>query len=121
MAQLRPRTNHLLLRKERPHGVSALGAELEAAGAWVFAGGLHPASTATVVRSVDGKIVSTDGPFADTKERLGGFWVIKADDLDAALAWAAKASAACRGPVEVRPFEDEDATPEEFFEHASTP
>lgn len=100
--------------------VSALGDELEAAGAWVFAGGLHPASTATVVRSVGGRIVTTDGPFADTKERLGGFWVIKADDLDAALAWAAKAVAACRQPVEVRPFEDEDATPEEIFEHATT-
>ena len=49
----------------------------------------------------------TDGPFAETKEQLGGFWIIEAPDLDAALEWAAKASAACMGPVEVRPFQDE--------------
>lgn len=101
--------------------VSALGEELEAAGAWVFAGGLHPASTATVVRAVDGKVVTTDGPFAEAKEHLGGFWIIRVDDLDAALGWAARAAAACRGPIEVRPFEDDDATAEEIFEHASTP
>jgi hypothetical protein len=81
--------------------------ELRSAGAWVFAGGLHPASTATVVRTENGSPVTTDGPYAETKEQLGGFWVIKADDLDAALAWAGKASAACEGPVEVRPFGDE--------------
>ena len=49
----------------------------------------------------------TDGPFAETKEQLGGFWIITAPDLDAALAWATKASAACMGPVEVRPFQDD--------------
>jgi hypothetical protein len=76
-------------------------------GAWVFAGGLHPADTASVVRVKDGEIVTTDGPFAESKEQLGGFWVIKAADLDAALAWAGKATVACGGPVEVRPFQDD--------------
>jgi len=87
--------------------VDAVNAEIRAAGAWVFAGGLHPPATATVVRAQGGQVVTTDGPFAETKEQLGGFWVIKAADLDAALDWAAKASAACGGPVEVRPFQDE--------------
>jgi hypothetical protein len=85
--------------------VDAFNAELRAAGAWVFAGGLHPPSTATVVRAQGGRVVTTDGPFAETKEQLGGFWVIRAPDLDAALDWAARGSAACREPVEVRPFE----------------
>ena len=87
--------------------VDAYNAELRSAGAWVFAGGLHPPSTATVVRSQGGQVVTTDGPFAETKEQLGGFWVIKAQDLDAALDWAAKGSAACAAPVEVRPFQDD--------------
>ena len=87
--------------------VDAFNEEVKAAGAWVFAGGLHPASTATVVRNSDGKVVTTDGPYLETKEQLGGLWVIEASDLDAALAWAAKGSAACEGPVEVRPFQDE--------------
>ena len=81
--------------------------ELRASGGWVFAGGLHPASSATVVRAHQGDVVTTDGPFAETKEQLGGFWVLEAADLDAAMAWATKASAACRGPVEVRPFQEE--------------
>jgi len=85
--------------------VDALNDEIQAAGAWVFAGGLHPPSTATVVRITDGAVVTTDGPFAETKEQLGGFWVIQAADLDAALEWAAKATRACRFPVEVRPFD----------------
>ena|SRR6516162_1218873 len=87
--------------------VDVFNAELQSAGAWVFAGGLHPPSTATVVRAQGGDVITTDGPFAETKEQLGGFWVIKAPDLDAALAWAAKGSAACGGPVEVRPFQDD--------------
>ena len=86
--------------------VDGFNAELQAAGAWVFAGGLHPPATATVVRSRDGEVVMTDGPFAETKEQLGGFWVIQAPDLDAALRWAAGRSAACGGPVEVRPFQE---------------
>ncbi len=80
--------------------------EVRSQGAWVFAGGLHPADTATVVRVTDGDVLTTDGPFAETKEQLGGFWVIKAADLDEALAWAAKGATACRGAVEVRPFQD---------------
>ena len=87
--------------------VDEFNAELQARGAWVFAGGLHPADTATVVRVKDGDVLTTDGPFAETKEQLGGFWVVKADDLDAALAWAAKGAAACGAPVEVRPFQEE--------------
>jgi hypothetical protein len=87
--------------------VDAVNAELEAAGAWVFAGGLHPPSSATVVRAGDGGTVSMiDGPYAETKEQMGGFWVIEAADLDAALAWAAKATVACEGPVEIRPFQE---------------
>ena len=89
--------------------VDAFNAEIQAAGIWVFGGGLEQPSSATVVRAGagDGDPIMTDGPFAETKEQLGGFWVITAPDLDAALALAAKASAACMGPVEVRPFQDE--------------
>jgi hypothetical protein len=86
--------------------VDRFNSELRAAGAWVFAGGLHPPSTATVVRVADGEVLMTDGPFAEGKEFIGGFWVIQAQDLDAALAWAAKATQACGAPIEVRPFED---------------
>src|SRR5260370_42546402 len=89
--------------------VEVFNDKVQAAGAWVFAGGLHPPSTATVVRSQDGQVITTDGPFAETKEQLGGFWVIKVPDLDAALEWAAKGSAACRAPVEVRPFQEDPA------------
>lgn len=87
--------------------VDRFNAELQAAGAWVFGGGLHPPEIATVVRTEGGDTVTTDGPFAESKEQLGGFWIIDAVDLDAALEWAAKGSAACMGPVEVRPFQDE--------------
>ena len=87
--------------------VDEFNAKMQEAGIWVFAGGLQPASIATVVHSKDGKVVTTDGPFAETKEQLGGFWVIDVADLDAALRWATDASAACRNPVEVRPFQDE--------------
>ena len=87
--------------------VDALNQQMRDAGVWVFAGGLHPATTATVVRVEEGEVLTTDGPFAETKEQLGGFWVIEASDLDAALAWAAKATRACLAPVEVRPFQDD--------------
>jgi hypothetical protein len=87
--------------------VDAFNAELRSAGSWVFAGGLHPANTATVVRVRDGEVLTTDGPFAEGKEHIGGFWVIKVDDLDAALALATKATRACGQPVEVRPFQDD--------------
>ncbi len=81
--------------------------EMTSSGAWVFSARLHEPDTATVVRESSGEILTTDGPFAEAKEHLGGFWVIKAEDLDDALRWAAKGSAACKGPVEVRPFQDE--------------
>jgi hypothetical protein len=96
--------------------VNALADELTAAGGLVFGGGLDP-SPPTVVRSVDGKIITTDGPFAETKEQLGGFWIIEADDRDVACEWAAKLTAACRRPVEVRTFEHDDATVNELYEH----
>ena len=87
--------------------VDALNQEIKAAGAWVFAGGLYPSSTATVVRVQNGEVLTTDGPFVEGKEHVGGFWVIKASDLDAALAWGRKATRACGVPIEVRPFQDE--------------
>jgi len=89
--------------------VDVFNEELRASRAWVFAGGLHPAETATVVSSVAGQVTTTDGPFVESKEHLGGFWVIEAANLDVALGLAARASAACEGPVEVRPFQDEPA------------
>jgi hypothetical protein len=79
--------------------------EVRRAGAWVFAGGLEAPDTATVVRIEGGAAVLTDGPFAESKEHIGGFWVIEAADLDAALVWADKGARACQNPVEVRPFQ----------------
>jgi hypothetical protein len=87
--------------------VDAVNEEIKQAGAWVFGGGLHPATTATVVREDAGEVLLIDGPFAETKEHLGGFWIIEAADLDAALAWARKATVACAAPIEVRPFQAE--------------
>ena len=87
--------------------LDALNQELKAAGAWVFAGGLHPPSTATVVRLKDGDVLTTDGPFAEGKEHLGGFTIVKAPDLDAALEWGRRLTRATTLPVEVRPFQDE--------------
>ena len=87
--------------------VDIFNQEIQDEGAWVFAGGLEPPTTSTVVRNTDGKVVTTDGPFAETKEQLGGFWVVEAPDLDAALALAARGAAACGAPVEVRPFQAE--------------
>ena len=86
--------------------VGALNEEMERTGTWVFGAGLQPASTATVLRPGDGPSM-TDGPYAETKEQMGGFWVIEAPDLDAALEWARKAAAACEGPVELRPMQGE--------------
>jgi hypothetical protein len=87
--------------------VGAFNEELQRTGTWVFAAGLHPASSATVVRSTGVDISMTDGPYAETKEQMGGFWVVEATDLDAALDLAGKAAAACEGPVEVRPMQGE--------------
>ena len=89
------------------HDVDALNHEMRGAGCWVFAGGLHPSGTATVVRVRDGEVITTDGPFVEGKEHIGGFWVIKAADLDEALEWGRKATRACAVPIEVRPFADE--------------
>lgn len=77
------------------------------AGKWVFAGGLEPIATATTVDATGDSPTVTDGPFSEAKEYLGGFWVIEAADLDEALQWAKEGSAACGGPVEVRPFAGE--------------
>lgn len=87
--------------------VEAFNAELQATGVWVFAGGLQPADVATVVDGTGAEVVMTDGPFAETKEHIGGFWIVEVPDLDAALALAAKGSKACQGKVEVRPFQVE--------------
>ena len=86
--------------------VDALNNEMQQTGAWVFGTGLRPASSATVIRSSSGDVTMTDGPYAETKEQMGGFWIVQAADLDAALEWGTKAAAACEGPVEVRPTED---------------
>jgi len=85
--------------------VSQFNDKLQAQGAWVFGGGLEPHDTATVVDARGGEVLVTDGPFAEAKEHLGGFWVITAGDLDAAMTWAREASVACAQPVEVRPFQ----------------
>lgn len=87
--------------------VDAYNQEVRDAGRWVFAGGLTHPSGATVVSAEKGEPVLTDGPYLETKEHLGGFWVIRSEDLDEALEWARKGSAACMGPIEVRPFQDE--------------
>ncbi len=87
--------------------LDALNRELKAAGAWVFAGGLNPPSTATVVRLQDNDVLTTDGPFAEGKEHIGGFTIIKAPDLDAALEWGRKLARATSLPIEVRPFQNE--------------
>ena len=87
--------------------VDALIREAKDAGAWVFNGGLHPPSTATVLRLQDGDVLTTDGPFAEGKEHLGGCCIIKAPDLDSALEWGRKATRATTLPIEVRPFQDE--------------
>jgi hypothetical protein len=85
--------------------LDVLNRELEAAGAWVFAGGLHPPSTATVVRVRDGEVLTTDGPFAEGKEHLGGITIIEAPDLDAALEWGRRLARVTTLPIEVRPFQ----------------
>ncbi len=89
--------------------VDRFNEKVRAAGAWVFAGGLHPIGSATTVDGQGDQPVVTDGPFAESKEYLGGFWIIEAADLDEALDWAAQGSKACAGKVEVRPFAEEPA------------
>lgn len=84
--------------------VVALEDEMEASGTFVFGGALHDPDAATVVRKGDGDLVMTDGPFVEAKEHIAGFYIINADDLDAALAWARKVVDAIDHPIEIRPF-----------------
>lgn len=84
--------------------MGAVEEEMKATGTWVFSARLHEPETATVVRESGGELLTTDGPFAESKDHLGGFYVIEADDLDAALKWAAKVTACIKAPIEVRPF-----------------
>jgi hypothetical protein len=87
--------------------IDVLIQESKSAGAWLFNGGLHAPSTATVVRIQDGEVLITDGPFTESKEHVGGILVIKATDLDSALEWGRKAARAIGLPIEVRPFQGE--------------
>jgi hypothetical protein len=89
--------------------IKAVRQELITAGAWVFAGGLHPPSTATVVKVEGGELLTTDGPFAEGKEYLGGITIIRAPDLDAALKWAGKLAEATTTAIEVRPIREDGA------------
>ena len=84
--------------------IQVLEEEMKSVGALVFSGRLTEPDTATVVRMSGGEVLTTDGPFAESKEHLGGFYIIEAEDLDAALAWASKTTAAVSKPIEVRPF-----------------
>jgi hypothetical protein len=85
--------------------IDALNHEMMAAGVRIFVGGLSPAGSARSLRvQPSGKVLITDGPYLETKEHIGGFWVLEAANLDDALAWGRKAAVACRAPVEVRPF-----------------
>jgi hypothetical protein len=86
--------------------VDAFNAKLQKGDAWVFAGGLSLPDSATTLRRKGDDVLVTDGPYAETKEFVGGFYIINAPDLDAALAWAKEAVVACRGAIEVRPFQD---------------
>ena len=89
--------------------VHALEDEMKSTGAWVFGGRLSAPDTANVVRAWGGKVMTTDGPFVESKEVLGGFYIIEAATVDAALAWASKTSELVSMPIEVRPFWSEDA------------
>ena len=87
--------------------IDVMNRELRASNSWVFAGGLHPSSTATVVRAKDNDVLITEGPYLEGKEHLGGFPVIKAPDLDAALEWGSRLARITTLPIEVRPFQGE--------------
>lgn len=85
--------------------IDTLNDEMKAAGVTIFVGGLQPAGRAKSIRAQpNGKVLITDGPYLEAREHVGGFWVLKAADLQEALAWGRKAAVACRAPVEVRPF-----------------
>ena len=91
--------------------LAALNEEMKAAGAWVFAAALHQPETSTVVRADGDAVLTTDGPYAEGKEFVGGFWVVQTEDLDGALGWARRITAATGLPVEVLPFQFTSLTP----------
>jgi hypothetical protein len=92
---------------QRSHAqLAVIEREMAAEGAWVFSARLHEADTATVVRVSGDEVLTTDGPFTESKDHLGGFYLIEAPDLDAALGWAARVTAAIKVPIEVRPLAD---------------
>src|SRR6266511_3728 len=95
-----PMTDEEMRQSHQQLGI--LEEQLQSAGAWVFSGRLHEPDTATVVRTREGEVVTTDGPFVESKEHLGGFYIIQAADLDAALVWASRVTAAIKAPIEVR-------------------
>jgi hypothetical protein len=84
--------------------IGILEREMKSGGAWLFSARLHEPETATVVRTSNGQVLTTDGPFVEAKEHLGGFYIIEAPDLDAALRWATKVSTTIHAPIEVRPI-----------------
>jgi len=90
--------------------IGAIRQELEAAGQWVFGDGLHPPSTATVLRATGNDVLLTDGPFVEGKEHIGGFMIIDARDLDEALAWGQRYARVLHLPIEVRPFQGKSGT-----------
>jgi hypothetical protein len=97
-----PMTDEEKAQSHKQLGV--LEQDLKSAGAWVSSGRLHDPATATVVRISGGEVVTSDGPFVESKEHLGGFYIIQAEDLDGALGWASRVTGAIRVPIEVRPF-----------------
>ena len=99
-----PMTDEELQQSHQQLGI--LEQEMKSAGTWVVSGRLHDPDTATVVHMAGGEVVTTDGPFVESKEHLGGFYIIQTEDLDAALAWASKVTTAIKTPIEVRPFAD---------------
>jgi hypothetical protein len=86
--------------------VHAVQQQMQDAGVWIFSGGLTPPDSATVLRHQGGEVITTDGPFIESKEQIGGITILKAGDLDAALAWGRKLSRAIGTPIEVRPFQE---------------
>jgi hypothetical protein len=86
--------------------IGSLEAEMKSSGVWLFSARLHEPETATVVRMSNGEVLTTDGPYVESKEHIGGFYIIEASDLDAALRWGAKVSATINSPIEVWPFVD---------------
>jgi hypothetical protein len=94
--------------------ISTLEAKMKSKGAWVFSARLHDPETATVVRVANGELLTTDGPFVEAKEHLGGFYLVDAEDLDAAIGWASKVTRCIGSPIEVRPLADFADEPRDF-------